>query len=324
MHHSADFAASPFLRTACVLLAGLVRRASPILLAALAVAALPARESGSAAATVLETPGLVAFWDFQQEPGKRTDSGAARFPLREIHGPIARLAPAEGAPFGRYACDVRYQQRFEVPRAEMGALNIRGRDAQVTVVVWMKRRKSTDFGKPALSNEAVAGVWREPDHVRQYCLFLGIQTNAKMAPVIMPQRVSGHVSDTGGSSPGHRWCYEVSLGATVVPWDEWVCVGFTYDGKQIRSYYNGAFDALPDFNPYEHPNGIFDPGERGADFVIGASDVKPNANNQMVAILGGVAVFDRALSEAEMTRLAAPVLALREAAATGVSNRSSR
>lgn len=125
------------------------------------------------------------------------------------------------------------------------------------------------------------------------------------------EKVSGHVSATGGASPGQPWCYEVSLGATPVPWDEWVCVGMIYDGKYIHSYYNGKFDAAEGWNPYEQAGGIFDPGESGADFVIGHSDVKrADANNQFVGIVGGIAVFKRALSDQEMARLAEPVLKL--------------
>lgn len=120
--------------------------------------------------------------------------------------------------------------------------------------------------------------------------------------------MSGHVSGTGGASPGQPWCYEVALGATPVPWDEWICVGMTDDGENIRSYFNGQFDAAEGWNPYRQPDGIFD----GADFVVGHSDVKRKANNQLVAILGCVAVFDRALTNDEMLNLAKPVLALQK------------
>lgn len=268
----------------------------------------------SASSVVLQTPNLIAFWDFQEKSGQiRVDKSPNRLPLREVGGPIKRITPADGAPFGRFAADLQFQQRFELPRAEMGPLNIHGKQAQVSVIAWIKRRKAWENGKPQHANEAIAGVWREQDHTRQYCLFLNIKTNMKMMPEQTDEKVSGHVSGTGGASPGQPWCYEVSLGATPVPWDEWICVGMTYDGRFIRSYFNGKMDVAPGWNPYEQPDGIFDGGAAGADFVVGHSDVKrPNANNQFVGILGGIAVFDRALTDAEMQKLAEPVLNLRQ------------
>lgn len=262
---------------------------------------------------VLKTPHLVAFWNFQEEGGNnRVDKGKSHLQLREVGGPVGRIEPVDGAPFGTYAADLKFPQRFELPRAEMGALNIHGKKAQVTVVAWLKRRKAWEHGKPMHANEAIAGVWREQDHKRQYCLFMNIKSNMQMMPQKTDEKVSGHVSGTGGVSPGQPWCYEVSLGTTPVPWDEWVCVGMTYDGENIRSYFNGKFDAAEGWNPYRQPDGIFDGGPDGADFVVGHSDVKRKANNQLVAILGGVAVFDRALTNDEMLALAKPVLVLRK------------
>ena len=262
---------------------------------------------------VLDTPNLVAFWDFQDRTGShRVDKSRNRFRLREVGGIVERIRPEDGAPFGKFAADLKFPQRFELPRAEMGALNIHGKTAQVSVVAWIRRRKVWEHGKPTHANEAIAGVWREQDHKRQYCLFLNIKTNMKMMPKQTDEKVSGHVSGTGGASTGQPWCYEVSLGATPVPWDEWVCVGLTYDGRAIRSYFNGVFDAAEGYNPYEQPEGIFDGGPDEADFVIGHSDVKRQANNQFVGVLGGVAVFDRALTGAEMRKLAEPIFGLKK------------
>jgi len=260
---------------------------------------------------VLATPNLLAFWDFQDKTGSdRVDKSRNRFRLREVGGPVERIRPEEGAPFGKFAADLKFPQRFELPRAEMGPLNIHGKTAQVSVVAWIRRRKAWEHGKPKHANEAIAGVWREQDHKRQYCLFLNIKTNMVMLPKQSDEKVSGHVSGTGGASSGQPWCYEVALGATPVPWDEWICVGMTYDGRAIRSYFNGVFDAAEGWNPYQQSEGIFDGGPEGADFVVGHSDVKRQANNQFVGVLGGVAVFDRALTGEEMKKLAEPVSSL--------------
>lgn len=132
---------------------------------------------------VLKTPNLVSFWNFQEEGGKnRIDKSKNYFQLRQVGDPVERIKPDDGAPFGSYAADLKYPQRFELLRAEMGALNIHGKKAQVTVVAWLKGRKAWEHGKPARAHQAIAGVWREQDHKRQYCLFLNIKSNMKMLP----------------------------------------------------------------------------------------------------------------------------------------------
>ena len=149
----------------------------------------------SARNLVLDTSNLVAFWDFQDRTGSdRVDKSPNRFRLREVGGPVGRIRPEQGAPFGKFAADLKFPQRFELPRAEMSALNIHGKTAQVSVVAWIRRRKVWEHGKPTHANEAIAGVWREQDHKRQYCLFLNIKTNMKMMPKQTDEKVSGHVS----------------------------------------------------------------------------------------------------------------------------------
>ena len=196
----------------------------------------------------LGLPGLLCFWDFQDEPGRgRGSKGPHAYALREQAGPVDRVA-VDGSPFGRYAARVRQGQWFAIPRAECRALDLHGPDAQVTVVAWLRRGVS----EPRDNCEFVAGVWNETDAKRQYGLFLNLRIWGSA------DQVCGHVSGTGGPTPGHRWCMDASIGATPVPVGAWSCVGFTYDGREARSYLHGALDARPGRNPYPYPGGLYD------------------------------------------------------------------
>ncbi|MBK9207456.1 MAG: hypothetical protein IPL71_03760 [Anaerolineales bacterium] len=82
--------------------------------------------------------------------------------------------------------------------------------------------------------------------------------------------VGGHVSHLGGSTAGRRYCEDVSASTTSVPFHEWCMVGFTFDGHFARSYFNGG--------------------------------------NWYRGLLGGLAVYDRALNPEEMKALAESTL----------------
>jgi hypothetical protein len=108
---------------------------------------------------------------------------------------------------------------------------------------------------------------------------------------------------------------DAAIGATPAPFDRWQCVTITYDAHHARAYLNGALDAHGDRNPYCHPHGIHDAGPAGGDFTVGAvirpdrvemSPAGARADHGSVqancfrGLLGGLAVFDRALSDAEL------------------------
>jgi hypothetical protein len=97
-------------------------------------------------------------------------------------------------------------------------------------------------------------------------------------------------------------------------------VSFTYDGQDIRSYLNGefqvrekelilntkGFEGYPDGliqskNPYYFPDGI---GNNGSDFTVGAVLLKRGMGNFFKGQIGGLAVFNRALSAKEIKKLA--------------------
>ena len=93
-------------------------------------------------------------------------------------------------------------------------------------------------------------------------------------------------------------------------------LAFTYDGKNIKSYLNGVFEKreleiinntkgfegypkglVQSKNPYYFPNGI---GNNGSDFTGGAVLLTRGMGNFFKGQIGGLVVFDRALTEKQM------------------------
>ncbi len=255
---------------------------------------------------VTNTPGLLAFWTFQEEAGQPRLSVAAKdtFPLEEQAGKVARIVPEDGAPFGKYAAQIREGQWLLLPREKLGFLDIHGKDAQLSVLAWVKREKKTLTPERC---EAIAGVWDEPRNQRQYCLFLNLKVNKNHPNEQIPDKVSGHVSDVGGPTPGFKWCYDVAQSESSVLYNEWVSVGYTYDGKEIRAYYNGVCEEHEGYNPYKFTNGVYNAGEKGSGFKVGVSDeLHGKKCNWFAGTLGGIAVFNRALEPSEMKTLELP------------------
>ena len=292
---------------------------------------------------VESTRGLVAFWTFGEEAGERRVSTATRqpHPLTEVGGQIPRV---EGGPFSGYSAELDGKHYFVIPYAETGDLNISGPDAQVSmfaVVRIVNLRQS----------RTIAGMWSEgkgrddDTGTRQYALLMNMPTYGG------PNKLVPHISSEGGvtrraDGSAFPWCADYAVTAHEVPTETWCTVGFTYDGKFIRAYLNGVLDELkldpvphkrtdryftsegPDggdrgMNPYFHGRGIFryDPAKHaqtkpggGSDFTVGARyAVGKMLGEATIGRFGGLAVFNRALSDAEMAALheAANVAALR-------------
>ena len=237
-------------------------------------------------------PNLVCFWDFQEEAGKaRVSKGDNGYALREAAGAVERV---EGGVFGPHAARLKQGQWFNLPRAECPALNVHGPKAQVSVVAWIKRAK-----KDHVQCEAIAGMWNETDKLRQYCLFLNLGLDKSR------DQVCGHISAVGGPTAGNKYCIDAAIGATKVAYDAWHCVAFTYDGTEIKAYLEGKLEPRPGRKPYAYPNGIFDGGDKGADFTVGAVHRSGEMGNWFTGTLGGLAVYNRALTEPELAKLAA-------------------
>lgn len=283
--------------------------------------------------TILNTSGLVSFWDFGE------DAGAARISrntpekhaLQEVNGPIPR---ADEGPYSGFAAELDGTRYFHIPYAETGSLNICGPDAQVSMfaVVRIVNLKQS---------RTIAGMWSEgkgrndDTGTRQYSMLMNMPTYGGSNQLVP------HISSEGGvttRADGSKfpWCADYAATKREVPEEEWCTLAFTYDGTYITAYINGTYEPRslnaeadkrndPYFtqegpsggdrgmNPYYHGRGIYcyDPKARpdkkevgGADFTVGARyAVGSMLKEATIGRFGGLAVFNRALTDAEVKAL---------------------
>ncbi|WP_245189650.1 LamG domain-containing protein [Lunatimonas salinarum] len=243
---------------------------------------------------------LLAFWDFSEEAGSPRVSKSYQndetYHLLEGAGPIEKVSEGPIHNSSAYIVDSTW---FYIPRGKLGKLNIYGKEAAVTVVAWVKKDSEKYW-------QAIGGVWDETREKRQYYLFLNAASKThhdEMKRYPTNGRIHGHISALGGKSPGEKaWISYVSSDEEVAA-GVWTMIAITYDGKQIRAYKDGLLSANPLTNPFPYEEGIFDGGEDGADFTVGANSVIGKMTNQFIGQISGLAVFDRALNEREMRYL---------------------
>lgn len=282
---------------------------------------------------VLKTPGLVAFWTFGEAPGQLRESIAPEgsYPLKEFNGPIAT---ADVGPYSGHSVDFNGTQYLQLDYDKTGKLNISGPDAQVSmfaVVRIIDLRQS----------RTIAGMWSEgkgrddDSGTRQYSMLMNMPTYGG------PNQLVPHISAEGGvtrraDGSAFPWCADYAATKRKVPEEQWCTLAFTYDGKYITAYINGTYekrelDAKKDrrddryftqegpdgkdrgMNPYYHGRGIFkyDPEKHaeskpdgGSDFTVGARyAVGSFLREATKGKFGGLAVFDRALTDEEILAL---------------------
>lgn len=248
--------------------------------------------------------GLVALWDFKEKAGEpRYAVGMGNFPLREANGKIER---AEDGPLSGFSAVFDDSVYLSLPYSETGLLNINGKSQGVTVIAWVKWKQKTGF---------VGGMWNEHESggKRQYGLFVNLpHYNGK-------DQVCGHISYTGKPTPPFPYSIDYSASKQTLVKDQWHCIAFTYDGTHIKSFLDGEFQARePEIinhtkgfegypqgltqskNPYFFPDGM---GDNGSDFTVGAVMLSSGMGNFFYGQIGGLAVFDRALTEEEIADL---------------------
>lgn len=252
---------------------------------------------------IKQTGGLVALWIFDEKEGtQRNAFGTDKYPLTEMNGTLPRIN--EG-PLSGYSAEFRNKAYFMLPNSKAGKLNISGKRAEVTVVAWVKwSGEQTGF---------VGGMWNEYQDggKRQYGLFVSLPYyNGK-------NQVCGHISRTGKPTPPFPYSIDYSASKQRVPANEWCCVSFSYDGTYIKSYLNGkfeprdpemidhtkGFEGFPEGiksskNPWYFPDGM---GDNGSDFTVGAVLLKTGMGNYFRGQIGGLAVFNRVLTEEELS-----------------------
>jgi len=284
-------------------------------------------------ASVIEhTPNLVAFWTFGEETGQaRLSQGTKeKHPLAEVNGPITRIA---GGPFSGYAAELNGKQYWHIKHAELGDLDISGKDAQVSMFAVV-------FIENLAHSKTIAGIWSEgkgandDTGTRQYALLMNMPTYGGA------RQLTPHVSSEGGvtrraDGSAFPWCADYAASKSQVPEGQWCTLGFTYDSKYLRAYINGvceqrALDPVKDrrndpyftkegpdgkdrgMNPYYHGRGIFryDPALHAtskiapSDFTVGSRMAVGSMTGEATkGKFGGLAVFNRALSDEEMKKL---------------------
>lgn len=251
-----------------------------------------------AAAVIQAMPDLVAFWNFQEETGQARVSGDLK--LQEMKGPVNRV---DGGVFGPHSAQIKRGQWFMLAREDIGALDIHGKDAEVTLAAWIYREDKAAW-------QAIAGVWDETRGKRQYCLFLNAPRGTRadeMKRYPLANRIHGHVSAVGGPTPGEDFCITYSSGASEIPMNSWQCLVMRYAAKESRVCVDGKLDVLEHYNPFSYPEGLFDGGAEGAPFTVGAVHRGGTWGNFFGGRIGGLAVFKRALSDEEIVKLASVV-----------------
>lgn len=224
-------------------------------------AAHAADTSTDRVATVMNTPGCAAFWDFV----KREPDGAHRFTAHVPQGSTNDFALDAGnytkdywgggreasyvdfpllgrGPFGqairiRQEEDRTFRPFLFVPhnRLHDSPVDIKGAGKSVSVVVWAIRESG---------NHALAGIWHEGTDLyhggvakvvargqRQYALFTGLNKEGAAC---------GHVSENGAKSFGHIYAMHKSNSGDVSPAvtadspagvldASWQCLAMTYN-----------------------------------------------------------------------------------------------
>ncbi len=252
---------------------------------------------------IKKQPGLVAFWDFADTTGKPIAGSAKSVKLLPARQPkFISEGPLSGKSIELNGkTDYWYIKHENTEKLDV-------KTNAVTVIAWVKWLGGTGF---------VAGKWNEykDGGKRQYGLFVSLPYYNGA------QQVCGHISKNGGSTKPFPYSIDYSASPQKVPLNTWVCATFTYDGKHIKSYLNGVFQPrepeliqrtagfLPDKpegltqvkNPYYYPDGM---GNNGSDFTVGAVQLKTGMDNFFKGRIGGIAVFNRALSDKEIARVA--------------------
>ncbi len=238
-----------------------------------------------------DIPGLVSFWTFDESGDRFTSKRGEPYCLQSGSGPL-EVVEDSGASFGGTALQLSEGQWLSIPRHECPGLDIHGKDGHLTLIAWIKRKRTR-----VEQCEFIAGQWNETNRGRQYGLFLNIKVFGAS------DRVFGHLSNIGGPTPGYKYCIDGCMGATAVPYDQWATVAMSYDGQAGYAWLNGMLDACPGVNPYYMAGGLHDSGPSGSDFTVGGVDRSGEMGNFFCGSIAALAVYSRALTAAELYAL---------------------
>lgn len=238
-----------------------------------------------------EIPGLSAFWHFTESSDQFSSCQGEPCTLISRSGTL-KAGPESGAPLGGSALTLKEGQWLNIPRSKAAPLDYGGTHSAHTLVAWIFREVKSNR-----ECEFLAGMWNETQKGRQYALFLNIGVWRQQ------DQVCGHLSNTGGPTPGYKYCIDGPVGSTPVSCGQWSVVAMSYDGVSGYAWLNGVLDARPGLNPYSMAGGLFDGGAQGSDFTVGAVDRGGSIGNFFVGKIAGLAAYHRALTPAEIFAL---------------------
>ncbi len=271
-------------------------------------------------AVVLSTPGLLAFWDFQEPMGEaKMSAGKYQYSLTEMNGPIKRV---ENGVFGPYSVDFEWGQWFRIKRENAKGLDLHGPDQQVTMVAWVQRESERYW-------QFIAGMWNEGTEkymgksggkgpgapARQYAMFINgaWQTDYTTYERIRSKNQTlGYISPYGGATPDHPFAFDYATGKTHLDEKKWYMIAYTFDGKVIKVYVDGELDSNGNYNPFNYDGPIYDGGVDGSDFTVAQRRVPtwpdypngvPGNKVGFDGVMGGLAVFERALTTQEIRNI---------------------
>lgn len=250
---------------------------------------------------------LVAAWDFSEPSGvpKVSKAGRGVYVLTDA-GATPCVVTNDGPVSGKAISLDGIGNYLTISAANVKDLNLSkfGNGCTVLCLAQVAKQSGAQF---------FAGMWKESnlDPRRQYGLFYGLSFYGGA------KRGCGHISRTGGASPGLPYSRDLSASKSIVPLNTWQWFGMTYNGEEIRSYYNGRFEPIPSFTEPGPPNGagltysknpyIFKEGlNNGAllsDFTVGACELTSGVSNYLQGKIAFLAVFDKALSQEEIYKV---------------------
>jgi len=239
----------------------------------------------------IDIPGLVSYWRFSKSSDSFTAIQGEKYTLKSQSG-VLNVLDDKKSPHGGKVLDIKEGQWLNIPRKDCPGLDIHGKDGHFTMVAWIKRQKTIHN-----QCEFIAGQWNESGGSRQYGLFLNIDVWGQK------DQICGHLSNVGGPTPGYKYCMDGSMGATKIKYNEWVVAAMSYDGQSGYSWLNGLLDLRPGLNPYPMAGGLYDGGENGSDFTVGAVDRSGVIGNFFQGQIDSLAFYNRALTPAEIFAL---------------------
>mmetsp|Transcript_22266 Transcript_22266/g.58160 ORF Transcript_22266/g.58160 Transcript_22266/m.58160 type:complete len:302 (-) Transcript_22266:653-1558(-) len=283
---------------------------SCVALAALATGPVDGTAAGGLPAI---TRGLRAFWSFGEAAGEPKIDAMHGYALHDNTTTPADRVPGIPGLFSGYAVSLN-SNHLVAPRASVpGIANISGPHATVTLAAWVKIGAQQGGG-------FIGGVWNEAQAWRQFALFVTMAVCNSIS-----NGTVAHISGAGGPEAGRQYCNSAACGTTDLGDGKWHCIANVYNSTDILAYVDGELDNHGDsgdrHNPFKYPDppkfpigGIFTPPPGGgADFAVGSHLIHPGGGVGPSTLgqvfhgeLAGLAVFDTALSAAEMRTLCGP------------------